>query len=286
MPFNPDRLMAYPIPEGRQSLRPRDCILYALGIGLGADPLDPRQLRYLYEADLLALPMMANVLANPGFWLRDPEAGIDWRRLLHGEQVMTLHRPLPVEAELIGRTRIVEIEDKGPDKGAFLDVERQVRIAGSDELLCTLQQTLVCRGDGGCGARGRLRRRLLPPPEREADLLCDLPILPQAALIYRLSGDMNPLHADPEVARHAGFERPILHGLCTFGVAGHALLRSCCDYAPGRLRGLAARFSAPVYPGETLRTEIWRDDGALSFRSRVLERDRIVLTHGRAELAD
>lgn len=284
MPFDPERLMAYRIPDARQTLRPRDCILYALSVGLGGDPTDQRQLRYLYEKDLLALPMMANVLAYPGFWPREPGTGIDWRRLLHGEQVWTLHRRLPVEADLVGRTRIVGIEDKGPEKGAFLYVERQVRDAKSDELICTLEQTLICRGDGGCGAQGSSPRETHPLPERDPDATCDLAVLPQAALIYRLNGDLNPLHADPEIAHKAGFERPILHGLCTFGVAGHAVLRACCNYDAAKLRAMAVRFSAPVYPGETLRTDIWRDNAVVSFRSRALERDRVVLNNGRAEL--
>ena len=109
-------------------------------------------------------------------------------------------------------------------------------------------------------------------------------ISPRAALIYRLSGDLNPLHADPEVARAAGFERPILHGLASFGVAAHAILRSCCDYDPTRLASIGLRFSSPAYPGETLRTEIWRDGPTVQFQARVLERDRIVLSHGVASL--
>ena len=117
-------------------------------------------------------------------------------------------------------------------------------------------------------------------------MICDLPTLPQAALIYRLSGDYNPLHADPKVATAAGFKAPILHGLCTLGVAGHALLKSCCGYDPSRFRALDLRFSSPVYPGETIRTEIWEEKGGVvSFRSRVLERDVVVLNNGRAEIA-
>lgn len=284
MTFEADRLMAYTIPEVRQTLQPRDCILYALSLGLGGEPTDPDQLRYLYEKDLEALPMMANVLACPGFWPAAPETGIDWRRLLHGAQAMTLHRRLPVAAELVGRTRIVAIADKGADKGALIYAERRVSEAGSGRPVCTLAQTIVCRGDGGCGSRGEAPRRLRDLPERAPDLVCDLPTLPQAALLYRLNGDLNPLHVDPEVAGQAGFARPILHGLCTFGVAGHALLRSCCGYDAGRLRHMAVRFSAAVYPGETLRTEIWRDGATLSFRARALERDLLVLDNGRAEI--
>ncbi len=287
MPLDLDRLLNWAVPEARQRLTQRDTMLYALGVGLGADPLDPGQLRYVYEKDLQPLPTMAAVLAYPGFWQRDPALGLDWVRLLHAEQSIEIHQPLSVEGELIGRTRVTGVIDKGADRGALLLQERQITDAASGALLCTASMTSFCRGDGGFG---RSQGEAPPPaeiPERAPDLVCDLPTLPQAALIYRLSGDMNPLHADPEVARGGGFERPILHGLCTFGVAGHALLRSCCDYDGGRIRSLRVRFSAPVFPGETLRTEIWRagpDD--LRFRSRVVERDRLVLNNGQARLAE
>ena len=111
-----------------------------------------------------------------------------------------------------------------------------------------------------------------------------MPTLPQAALLYRLSGDYNPLHADPEFARTAGYPRPILHGLATMGVAGHALLKSVCGYDPARLSAMSVRFSAPVFPGETIRTEIWRDGGVVSFRARVKERDVVAINNGRAEI--
>ena len=122
-------------------------------------------------------------------------------------------------------------------------------------------------------------------PTARPDLVCDLPTALNAALIYRLSGDPNPLHASPSVARAAGFERPILHGLCSWGVAGHAILKSYCDYDPARLTSMALRFSAPVYPGETIRTEMWRDGDTVSFRARVVERGVVVLNNGRATIS-
>jgi acyl dehydratase len=121
-------------------------------------------------------------------------------------------------------------------------------------------------------------------PERAPDAVCDLPTRPETALIYRLSGDPNPLHVDPAVAKAAGFPRPILHGLATFGIAGHAILKRLCDYDPARLSAIAGRFSAPVFPGETIRTEMWRDGTVVSFRARVLERDVIALNNGRAKI--
>ncbi|MDX1434734.1 MAG: MaoC/PaaZ C-terminal domain-containing protein [Gammaproteobacteria bacterium] len=284
MPFKAEELMAYPIPEGRKQLARTDCMLYALGVGLGSDPMDERQLRFVYERDLRVLPTMANVLASPGFWLKNEDTGVDWRRVLHGEQRFTIHEPLPPEGSFVGRTRIKAIVDRGEGKGAFIYFERKVTEESTGKLVCTLEQTTVCRGDGGCGSIGERERRRHEIPKREPDLVCDLQTLPQAALIYRLSGDFNPLHVDPEVARSAGYERPILHGLCTLGVAGHALLRTCCDYDPDRLRGMSVRFTAPVHPGETLRTEIWTPEDRFVFRTRALERDTVVLGDGTAEI--
>ncbi|WP_051516608.1 MaoC/PaaZ C-terminal domain-containing protein [Herbaspirillum sp. RV1423] len=288
------KLMHWKIPVARQHIQPRDCILYALGIGLGADPFDHDELRYVYEENLRVLPTMATVLAYPGFWMKLPEIGIDWTRVVHAEQQVVLHKPLPVCAHLIGDTRIVDIVDKGPDKGALIYQERVVTEEDSGEPVCTLRMTTMCRSDGGVlgmpSTPHTSPAASAPLPTTTADFCIDLPILPQAALIYRLSGDSNPLHADPEVARRAGFSRPILHGLCTFGMAAHAILRALC-WPPDPvvrldIKSIGARFSAPVFPGETLRTEIWRiDAGRIGFRCSVPQRDVVVLNCGTAEIA-
>ena len=261
-----------------------DTILYALGVGLGADPLDARQLRFVYEEGLQALPTMAVVLGSPGFWLKEQDTGVDWVRVLHGEQGLVLHRPLPPQGTAIGRTRVSGIVDKGADKGALIYTEKVLIDKVSGDTIATATSTSFARGDGGFDGPTGPSSAPHPLPAREPDLTCDLPTVPQAALIYRLSGDRNPLHADPEVARAAGFKAPILHGLCTLGAAGHALLKSCCDYDPTRFKSLRLRFSAPVYPGETIRTEIWRDGDVVSFRSRAVERDVVVLNNGCAEV--
>jgi acyl dehydratase len=270
----------------------RDTVLYALGVGYGADPTDERQLGFVYEKSLRAAPTMAMVLAYPGFWVKEPDTGVDWVRVLHGEQSIVLHRPLPPEGTVVGRMRVKALVDKGRDKGALILQEREVRLE-SGELLATIESLGFARGDGGFserpgnGPKGGDPAPPAPPPAPDTapEIVCDLPTVPQAALIYRLSGDDNPLHAEPAVAKAAGFSRPILHGLATYGVAGHAILRTCCDYEPARLKSLAVRFSAPVYPGETIRTEIWREGHTVRFRARALERDLVVLSHGRAQLA-
>ena len=279
-----ERLLSWPIPEVEQRYDARDSILYALGVGLGADPLDRNQLAFVYEEGLRALPTLPVVLGYPGFWLKDPALGADWKRVLHGEQGLTLHRPIPPSGHVIGRTRILDAADRGPDKGLFLYQQRDLTDAATQELLCSLAITSVLRGDGGIGGTGAELRRPHAVPERAPDRVVTLPTLPQAALIYRLSGDYNPLHADPEVGAAAGYPRPILHGLCTYGVAGHAVLQACCDYDPARLKRLDCRFTAPVFPGETIETALWLDGPRVSFVSRVVERDLRVLGNGLAEI--
>jgi len=156
----------------------------------------------------------------------------------------------------------------------------------SGNLLATLEQTTFLRGDGGCGGTTGPAKPPHPTPERAPDVVVDLPTLPAQALIYRLNGDDNPLHADPAVARRAGFPRPILHGLATYGIVGHALLKALCGYRPERLKSMACRFTAPVFPGEIIRTEIWHEvEGAAAFRARIVGRDAVVLSNGQAEIA-
>lgn len=285
MPFDRLRILEWPVPVVHQRLTVRDTILYALSVGIGHDPIDEQQLPFVNEADLRATPTMATVLAHPNFWMRDPATGIDWERVVHGEQGMRIHRRLPVEADLIGTTRVTHVVDKGPEKGALVYQERHVVGAEHGEPLCTLTKTTFCRGDGGCGGPTSAPGAPLPPvPDREPDFSCDVPTLLQSALLFRLFGDTNPLHVDPEVARRAGFERPILHGLGTFGVAGHAILRTLCDYDPTRLTAMDVRFSAPLVPGETVRTEMWRDGDTIAFRALSVETGLVVLDRGRARV--
>lgn len=284
MAIDYERLMNWPIAEVRQRYTARDTMLYALGVGLGGDPLDAGQLQFVYERDLRALPTYAMVLGYPGFWLKDPGTGVDWVRVVHGEQGLRLHRPLPSEGEVIGRTRVTGIVDKGSGKGALIYQERTVLDAASGECMATLSSTTFCRGDGGFGGPAGPTKPSRGVPDRAPDLCCDLTTAANLALIYRLNGDYNPLHADPAVAAAAGYPRPILHGLCTLGVAGHALVRALCGYDASRITALEARFSAPVLPGETLRTDMWVEGNHVAFRSRVVERDVIVLTGGHAEL--
>jgi acyl dehydratase len=284
--FSRDHLKSFAFPESRQVYNERDVILYALGVGIGDRPADPTQLRFTYEKDLCTLPTMAVVLAHPGFWAGNRELGIDWVRMLHGEQGLTLYRTIPVRGEVVGRSRIKDVLDRGESKGAILYYERDVVDAHSGELIATSRQTLMCRGNGGFS---REEPQAMPPPHaipsRAPDCVVEQKTLPQMALIYRLSGDLNPLHADPAVARKAGFEAPILHGLATYGIGGRAILEKICKGVPERLKSFDVRFTAPLYPGETVRTSLWVDGSAVSLRSEAVEREVVVMDNGRAEIA-
>ena len=284
MPLDPEKLLALDIPDVEHTYGPKDCILYALGLGLGQDPTDEQQLAFVYEKNLKVLPTFPVVQGYSAYTFRRPELGITWTHVVHGEHAVRLHAPIAPEGTVIGRSRIVDVIDKGAGKGALIYSERKIVDKTSGALLATIHQTTFCRADGGFGGEKRDTPAPHALPQRAPDLTCDLATRPETALIYRLSGDINPLHAEPAFAREAGYPRPILHGLATFRVAGHALLKTVCGYYPARLVAMAGRFSAPVFPGETIRTEIWRDGNIVSFRARALERDVVAINNGRAEI--
>jgi acyl dehydratase len=263
----------------------RDTMLYALGLGYGSDPLDSSQLSFVYETDLRAVPSICCVLAHPGFWAKRPELGIDWVRLLHGEQSFEIHNPIPPEGTVKAGYEIAAVADKGAGKGAILHLVKTLNDADGQKL-ATVRSVLFLRGDGGCGSFGIVPSEASPVSKQAPSEIMDIATLPQSALIYRLSGDYNPIHADPEAAAKAGFERPILHGLCTLGIATRAVLASLADGTPDRLKSLSARFSRPVFPGETIRTEFFKTDDQIRFRSRVTERDVVVLDRGIVALRD
>ena len=273
----------------RHAYTARDTILYALGLGAGQDPLDPDELRLTYEKHLVALPTMAAVLASPGFWMRDrKELGIDFLKLVHGEQRVTIHRPLPASGTVVGVSRVTRIVDKGEGKGAVMTVEKQLRDEADGQPLAVSEQTLFLRGDGGFSKHGggdEPGPALAAMPETAPEFSVDLPTRPEAALLYRLSGDINPLHADPEFAAKAGFPRPILHGLATYGAACRGIVKLLCGGDPQRLKSFSARLTSPVFPGETLRLEAWRvSEHEAAFRCRVPARDVVVLANGSATL--
>lgn len=284
MPLDPQFLLGLPPRVITHRYTVRDTILYALGVGAGADAED---LRYVYEDGLQALPTMAVVLAYPGFWQKEPQYGIDWKKLLHGEQSVIFHAPFPIEGEVRGELVVDSIVDKGEGKGALMRSRREVYDAATDRHLATVNQISFLRGDGGCGSLGEPLPAPHPLPAGPPSDQLALPTRPEQALIYRLSGDYNPLHADPAIAAQANLPAPILHGLCTYGIAGRALARMLCGNDAAGLRRLDCRFTAPVYPGDTIRVSVWREArGKTAFQATAVERDVVVLNNGYAEFEE
>jgi acyl dehydratase len=283
--MNLDRLVSRVFPENRAAYTRRDTMLYALSVAACANPLDARELRFVYENDLQALPSLACVLAHPGFWIKEPELETNWVMLVHAEQDFNLVNPVPAEGEIIGRYRISGVVDKGPSVGALVYMQKSLYTT-EGLLIGTVGSTYFLRGDGGCGNWGEPAAELPMNPTVDVSGSADVATSPTAALIYRLNGDYNPLHADPDIARRAGFEKPILHGLCTYGIACQTLVRQLCDYDAARLLSMGARFTKPVYPGETIRTEYWTSPGGyVQFRSLSVERNEVVLARGVARIA-
>lgn len=270
--------------EGRQfEWNDRDVMLYALGLGMGADPVDAAELRYVFERDLRVLPTFATVAAW-GAGILPERIGLDRRRTLHGEERTVLHRPIPAAGRIVADSRVVAVYDKGADKGAVVVRETVLRERDGGDLIATLTRTAFARGDGGFGGPSEGGEPSAPRPQRAPDATLELPTRPDLALIYRLSGDRNPLHADPEVALAAGFDRPILHGLCTYGLTCRAVLKAFCDYDPSRMANHAARFSAPVLPGDTVTVDMWQDGKTIHFEAQVKARGVVVIKNGKSVL--
>lgn len=259
-----------------------DTMLYALSLGLGADPLDARQLKFVYEPALVTLPTLACVIGFRS--IKELALGIDYAKVVHGDQSLVVHRPLPPSGSLVCTTTVEEVIDRGASKGALLILRRTLRDRPGGTALAESRMGILCRGDGGFAATPGNVPAVHALPDRAPDATYEQTTSPQAALLYRLNGDRNPLHADPSVARSAGFDKPILHGLATFGMAARAVLATLCDYDAGSIAAMSARFSSPVYPGDTLRTDVWRDGQLVSFRTWALERGVVVLNNGRIEL--
>ncbi|WP_431876606.1 MaoC/PaaZ C-terminal domain-containing protein [Amycolatopsis sacchari] len=273
MPIDPALAIGADLGEVSFSWTASDVLLYHLALGAGSAPTNPSELRYAYERDLRVLPTFATVAANlrsvdaPA--VRMPGIEIDLAKVVHGAQAVTVHRPIPVEGKAVGRTRVVDVLDKG--KAAV--VVSETSVAGSDGTpLWTAQSRIFARGEGGFGGR-RGDSEKVERPNREPDATIDTPTLPQQALLYRLCGDRNPLHADPEFARRAGFEAPILHGLCTYGMVAKAVTDAVLDGDVTRVQSFSARFAGVVFPGETLRTRVWQDGKRLLLATNTVERD-------------
>lgn len=284
MALDYDELMATSVVDLPHSYSDMHSMLYAISVGMGRDPVMPRELPYVYEqgSPLQTMPSMATVLVPNMF---PPDLGWDFSQVLHVEQRLELYRPLPPAGDLLINKRIAAAYDRGPTHGALVLFEAVARLARDDTALFTIGNTIMARADGGFGGprgKGPAAHRV---PRREPDLSCDLGTRADQALLYRLNGDRNPLHADPELAKQVGYPVPILHGLCSYGVACHAILKTICDYDFTLIRGMDARFSSPVLPGDTITTDMWQDGNVISFQCSVKERDAIVIRNGKCTLA-
>lgn len=289
-------LLRRSLPTVRQRYAERDAALYALGVGacLDADELQWAHLPYVHGEPLRVVPTFCTVLGDPGFWMSAPDTGLDWRLLVHGEESVRWLAPIPAEGEVVARHRVCRVEDRGVKRGSAFVVERELLDASDGRVLAVMRSTVVARGNGGWTpdgspalALGEPAEPATPPlPQRAPDRVLVVPTDRRAPLLHRLNADPNPLHVDPVAARAAGFERPIMHGMCTFGTLALHLVQAWCDGDPARLQALRARFTAPLYPGQRLRCEFWQQSEGLRFRVGVDGSSVIVLQDGWAQLRE
>jgi acyl dehydratase len=265
----------------RFSWTDRDAMLYALAIGMGQNPIDRDELPFVYEKGLKVVPAFATVVGW-GAGISPDRIGLNRRHMLHGEESVTFHGALPAAGEIIADSRVAAVYDKG-EKGAVIARETILRDATTGELMATIIRTAFARADGGFGGPSRTPMAH-EPPDRVPDAVLTFGTRRDQALLYRLCGDRNPLHADPDVAQAAGFKVPILHGLCTYGICCRAVLQAFCGSDPTRLKSQAARFSAPVIPGDVITVNLWNDAGVVSFEAQVAARGVTVIKNGKSTI--
>lgn len=281
MPINYEELVAMNNLDQRYSYGEREAMLYAYAIGMGGDPLDEKELAFVNEATTTARPLMVvPTFASVAAWgARPGEMNLNRVMVVDGERDITFHRPLASAAEIAADSSVIAVFDKGKDKGAVIQHQTVLKSTGG-EPLATVVASLFARGDGGFGGPSEGQPEPHQVPTRAPDLTLDISTRPDQALIYRLCGDRNPLHSDPEFAKRAGFSRPILHGMCTYGITCRGVLQTYADYDPTAFKRHAARFSSPVYPGETIVLELWRDGDVISFQAKVKARRATVVKNG------
>ena len=285
MPIKYEELMALKNLGQKYSYSDREVMLYACGIGLGADPMDERELAFVNEAAAAARPLkVVPTFASVAAWGAGPgEMNLNRLMVVDGERDITFHKPLATAAHITADSSVLAVFDKGKDKGAV--IRHQTILKDADgEKLATLVASRFARGDGGFGGPSEGQGEPHQVPSRAPDRVVDITTRPDQALVYRLCGDRNPLHSDPETAKRAGFPKPILHGMCTYGITCRGVLQTYADYDPSAFRQHAARFSSPVYPGETVTMEMWKDGNVISFEAKVKTRGVTVIRNGFAVL--
>ncbi|MER8576911.1 MaoC family dehydratase N-terminal domain-containing protein [Mesorhizobium sp. M1409] len=279
-----ERMMAMKNLGQRFSYSDRDVMLYACGIGMGWNPLDRKELAFVNEAWAVPRPLkVVPTFASIAAWDTEPQevsrSLAELALLVDGERDITFHKPLAPEAQITADCSVVGVHDKGKDKGAVICFRTLLK-EGQGEPIATLLTSWFARGDGGFGGPSAGQREPHRVPTGAPDRIIDIATRPDQALLYRLCGDRFPLHSDPEYAKRAGFSRPILHGMCTYGITCRGVLQTYADYNPGAFRQHAARFSSPVFPGETITLEMWRDGNVISFEAKVKSRGVTVIKNG------
>lgn len=261
----------------------RDTMLYALGVGFGRDPHDLNELRFVYEDKLKAIPSLATVVAW-GAGVPTRELGVNYKMVLHGEEEIIFHQPMPPAADLSVDSTIKEVYDKGEGRGALIHRQVVLKDRENNSAIATINRYAFARADGGFGGSTSSAPKPHNVPERKPGLSVVYETRSEQAAIYRLCGDRNPLHIDPAVAKSAGFDRPILHGLATYGITCRAVLENFCDFDPANMGSHAVRFSSPFYPGESLQVDMWKDGNVISFEAVALERGVKVIKNGKSTL--
>jgi len=284
MPIDPSKALGAELGEGQYTWTRDDVILYHLGVGAGVPPTDEGELEYTYEKNLKVLPSFGVI---PVFGAMGGMGNVEglkfnFAMLLHGEQDITLHQPIPPEATIINRGKVAELWDKGKACLCVLEVESSLE---SGETLFTNRFSLFLRGEGGFGGEPGPKAGNVPP-ERDPDGVIESPTLPQQALIYRLSGDKNPLHADPEFAKMAGFDTPIIHGLCSYGVVCKAVVDNVLGGDTNKVARYQARFAGVGFPGETYLTSYWKEGNQILIQAKSKERDAAVISNAAITLRD
>ncbi|AUW59694.1 3-alpha,7-alpha,12-alpha-trihydroxy-5-beta-cholest-24-enoyl-CoA hydratase [Sphingobium sp. SCG-1] len=269
----------WPIKQTLLRWNERDVILYALGLGYGADPADPQSLRYIYERNLLPIPTMLTALTKMLVPTVE-ELGGNYKRSVHYSQEAVFHQAIEPAGSALVYGYVQDIIDRGSVHGALINIVANMR----DEIgqpLATLKSTVLARDDGGFSGTPAARQSAIAAPARAPDHSKHISIMPHLAAIYRLSGDPSALHIDPDAAIAAGFPSPILHGLCSYGIACRAVIETIAGHDPRRIRAHRARFSAPMFPGETLRIDLWEEpERQILFEAWVTERNCRVLSEG------
>jgi acyl dehydratase len=272
------KALAYEYPEDVGAYTTDDVILYHLGVGAGVPATDSNELEYTYEKNLKVLPSFAvvPVFSSLMGMAAVPGIKINFAMVLHGEQAIEIHKPIPVASEVVSEGRVEGLYDKG--KAALIVLAVDTKEKSTGDKLFTNYFSVFARGEGGFGGESGPKAGN-QPPERAPDVVTESRTLPQQALIYRLSGDKNPLHADPEFAKIGGFDTPILHGLCSYGVVCKSVVDELLDGAVEKVAGYAARFAGVVYPGETIITSMWNEGDKILVSAKTKERDTPVISN-------